>query len=187
MDKEVFDRTINHLSSSLDNVQNTIRYIDAKVGIAVSVLSVVFGGILSCSSMPEILVQLAKSTTSKQWICFVTFFAAIAFVVLMVFGFRAAWQTINARAPTHPGLLEHWLLFPLSNEKNYAQLYDEFDGKLCNGLSCESVIEEYKDQLTILSRIQNDKIRYCNSMLSFFGWALFSLLICGVLLFVKAL
>ena len=68
MDKETFDRTADHLSKSLDNAQNTIRFIDTKVGVVVSV------------SWSQVLSLLILSL-------------ATAAIVLFALGLRAAWKT----------------------------------------------------------------------------------------------
>ena len=185
MDKETFDRTVDHLSKSLDNAQNTIRGIDTKGGVVASVLSFALGGVFSCTSLPHYFLQLARDVYWPQVLSLLILLLAAAAIVLFALGLRAAWKTLNARAPNTPGCLKYWFLFPFSKKDDYQKLYSEFDERLKNGLDDESVIEEYKDQLTVLSRIQYDKIVFCNRMLSFFGWALFVVLICGGLVFVK--
>lgn len=185
MDKETFDRTVDHLSKSLDNAQNTIRFIDTKVGVVVSVLSLVLGGVFSCTSLPYYFLQLVRDVSLPQVLSLLILLLATVAVALFALGLRAAWKTLNARAPNAPGRLKHWFLFPLCKKGDYQKLYYEFDERLKNGLNGEAIIEEYKDQLAVLSCIQNDKIVFCNRMLSFFGWALFVVLICGGLVFVK--
>lgn len=185
MDKETFDRTVDHLSKSLDNAQNTIRFIDTKVGVVVSVLSLALGGVSSCTSLPHYFLQLARDVSWPQVLSLLILLLATVAVVLFTLGLCAAWKTLNARAPNAPGRLLHWFLFPICKKDDYKKLYAEFDERLKNGLDNEAIIEEYKDQLTVLSRIQNDKIVFCNRMLSFFGWALFATLVCGGLVFVK--
>lgn len=187
MDKEAFDRTIEHLGKSLDNAQNTIRFIDTKVGVVVSVLSLTFGGVLSCTSLPKHFIQLVRDTPLQQVLSIVILLLGAVTLGLFSLGLRAAWKTIKARAPKAPGRLTYWFLFPLCKKDTYQNLYDEFGERLKNGLSTDDIVEEYKDQLTVLSRIQNDKLLFCNRMLSYFGWALFCMLICGVLLFIKAI
>ena len=66
MDKETFDRTVDHLSKSLDNAQNTIRFIDTKVGVVVSVLSLALGGVFSYTSLPHYFLQLARDVSWPQ-------------------------------------------------------------------------------------------------------------------------
>lgn len=185
MDKETFDRTVDHLSKSLDNAQNTIRFIDTKVGVVVSVLSLVLGGVFSCTSLPHYFLQLVRDVSLPQVLSLLILLLATVAVVLFALGLRAAWKTLNARAPNAPGRLKHWFLFPLCKKGDYQKLYYEFDERLKNGLNDEAIIEEYKDQLAVLSCIQNDKIVFCNRMLSFFGWALFATVICGGFLFAK--
>ena len=187
MDKETFDRTVDHLSKSLDNAQNTIRFIDTKVGVVVSVLSLAFGGVFSCTSLPRYFIQLARDVSWSQVLSLLILLLAAAAVVLFALGLSAAWKTLKPRAPDAPGHLRHWFLFPLCKKGDYQKLYAEFDARLKNGLNGDAIVEEYKDQLTVLSRIQSDKIVFCNRMLSFFGWALFAALIAGGLLFVKSI
>ena len=185
MDKETFDRTVDHLSKSLDNAQNTIRFIDTKVGVVVSVLSLVLGGVFSCTSLPHYFLQLVRDVSLPQVLSLLILLLATVAVVLFALGLRAAWKTLNARAPNAPGRLKHWFLFPLCKKGDYQKLYDEFDKRLKNGLNGDAIVEEYKDQLIVLSRIQSDKIAFCNRMLSFFGWALCAAMVCAGLLFVK--
>ena len=185
MDKETFDRTVDHLSKSLDNAQNTIRFIDTKVGVVASVLSFALGGVFSCTSLPHYFLQLVRDVSLPQVLSLLILLLATVAVVLFALGLRAAWKTLNARAPDAPGRLKHWFLFPLCKKGDYQKLYDEFDERLKNGLNGDAIVEEYKDQLIVLSRIQSDKIAFCNRMLSFFGWALLCVLICGGLLFIK--
>ena len=185
MDKETFDRTVDHLRKSLDNAQNTIRFIDTKVGVVASVLSFALGGVFSCTSLPHYFLQLARDVSCPQVLSLLILLLATVAVVLFALGLRAAWKTLNVRAPNAPGRLKHWFLFPLCKKDDYQKLYDEFDERLKNGLNGDAIVEEYKDQLIVLSRIQNDKIVFCNRMLSFFGWALFAALVCGGLAFVK--
>jgi hypothetical protein len=185
MDKETFDRTVDHLSKSLDNAQNTIRFIDTKVGVVASVLSFALGGVFSCTSLPHYFLQLARDVSCPQVLSLLILLLAAAAIVLFALGLRAAWKTLNARAPNAPGRLLHWFLFPICKKDEYQKLYAEFDERLKNGLNGDAIIEEYKDQLVVLSRIQSDKIVFCNRMLSFFGWALFVAVICGGVLFVK--
>lgn len=185
MDKETFDRTVDHLSKSLDNAQNTIRFIDTKVGVIVSVLSLAVGSVFSCTSLPHYFIRLARDVSWSQVLSLLILLLAAAAVILFALGLRAAWKTLNARAPDAPGRLKHWFLFPLCKKGDYQKLYIEFDERLKNGLNGDTIVEEYKDQLTVLSRIQSDKIVFCNRMLSLFGWALFAVLICGGMVFVK--
>lgn len=185
MDKETFCRTVDHLSKSLDNAQNTIRFIDTKVGVVVSALSLALGGVSFCTSLPRCLIQQARGVSVLQVLSMLILLLAAAAVVLFALGLRAAWKTLTARAPDAPGRLRHWLIFPLCKKADYQKLYAEFGERLKNGLSNDAIVEDYKDQLTILSRIQNDKFVFCNRMLSFFGWALFTMLLCGGLLFLK--
>ena len=187
MDKKTFDRTVDHLSKSLDNAQNTIRFIDTKVGVVVSVLSLASGGVFSCTSLPHYFIQLAKGVSQTQVLSLLILLSAAVAVVLFALGLCAAWKTLNARAPDAPGRLAYWLLFPLCKKDDYQKLYNEFGERLKDGLKDEVIVEEYKDQLVVLSRIQTDKIAFCNRMLSFFGWSLFASLICGVLLFTKSI
>ena len=187
MDKETFDRTVDHLSKSLDNAQNTIRFIDTKVGVIVSVLSLAVGSVFSCTSLPHYFIRLARDVSWSQVLSLLILLLAAAAVVLFALGLRAAWKTLNARAPDAPGRLAYWLLFPLCKKDDYQKLYNEFGERLKDGLKDEVIVEEYKDQLVVLSRIQTDKIAFCNRMLSFFGWSLFASLICGVLLFTKSI
>lgn len=185
MDKETFDRTVDHLSKSLDNAQNTIRFIDAKVGVVASVLSFALGGVFSCTSLPHYFLQLVRDVYWPQVLSLLILLLAAAAIVFFALGLRAAWKTLNARAPDAPGRLKHWFLFPLCKKDDYQNLYDEFDERLKNGLNGDAIVEEYKDQLIVLSRIQNDKIAFCNRMLNFFGWALCAAMVCAGLLLVK--
>ena len=174
-----------YLSKSLDNAQNTIRFVDTKVDVVVSVLSLALAGAFSCTSLSHYFIQLARDVSWSQVLSLLILLLATVAVVLFALGLRAAWKTLNARAPNAPGRLLHWFLFPICKKDDYQKLYAEFDERLKNGLNGDAIIEEYKDQLVNLSRIQNDKINFCNRMLSFFGWALFATLVCGGLAFVK--
>lgn len=185
MDKETFDRTVDHLNKSLDNAQNTIRFIDTKVGVVASVLSLALGGVFSCTALPHYFIQLFRDVAWLQILSILILLSAALTIVLFAFGLRAAWKTLNARAPSAPGRLKYWFLFPLCEKGDYQKIYAEFDARLKKGLEGDAIIEEYKDQLAVLSRIQSDKIVFCNHMLSFFGWSLFAALICGGLVFVK--
>lgn len=150
-----FATKVEHLRHSLDNVQATIRFLDAKVAGVIAFVTLLIGFVVSKSSL---MSQL--KTFNHPWFLWLLFtlfmlsFAAVLlFAILTQFPRRS--EKIKDRL---------WLLFPLKpDDLGETYLRDELARKV-TGLSEDAILSEYHDQLAINGTIMTTKLKWCNRL-----------------------
>ena len=146
------DKTIEHARLGLTNTQNTIAFVDKKIAMGISVISVILGFVYPRGIVGRTIVSVCRGATSIDWF-------AVIYILLMVFAMFAiglalfhAYKTIFPRPPSRKG---SWVLFPF-NAKDDDSLYTAIDNKFAgNGMSDREILNEFRDQLSILGYINN--------------------------------
>ena len=147
-----FATKVEHLRHSLDNVQATIRLLDAKVAGVIAFVTLLIGFAVSKSSL---ISQL--KTFDHPWLLWplfilliLSFFAVLLFALLTQIPRRS--EKIKDRL---------WLLFPLKpDDLGETYLRDELVRRGA-GLSEDAILSEFYDQLAINGTIMTTKLKWC--------------------------
>lgn len=147
---------IEHLRYSLANVQEAIRFIDAKVAGALAFASVILGFTVSKTILASQLRE-CKFPCSQWWFLWgLLVLLALTFIAVVVF---AALTQFPRQSKKITNRL--WLLFPLEpNELKGIYFRDEL-ARIIEGISENVVISEFCDQLAINSSILTTKLKWC--------------------------
>lgn len=147
-----FATKVEHLRHSLDNVQATIRLLDAKVAGVIAFVTLLIGFVVSKSSLMNQL-----ETFDHSWLLWplftlliVSFLAVLIFAILTQFPRRS--DKIKDRL---------WFLFPLKpDDLGETYLRDELVRRGA-GLSEDAILSEFYDQLAINGTIMTTKLKWC--------------------------
>ena len=150
-----FATKVEHLRHSLDNVQATIRLLDAKVAGVIAFATLLIGFTVSKSS----LMSQLKTFNHPWflWLLFALFMLSFAAVLLFA---------ILTQFPRRSDKIKDrlWLLFPLKPEDlGETYLRDELARKVV-GLSEDAILSEFYDQLAINGTIMTTKLKWCKCL-----------------------
>lgn len=147
-----FAAKIEHLRHSLNNVQATIRLLDAKVAGAIAFVTLLMGFAVSKSSLVDQL-----KTFNHPWILWPLFtLLMLSFSAVLLF---AILTQIPRRSEKIKDRL--WVLFPLKpNDLGETYLRDEL-ARQVSGLSEDAILSEFSDQLAINGIIMTTKLKWC--------------------------
>jgi hypothetical protein len=147
-----FAAKVEHLRHSLDNVQATIRLLDAKVAGVIAFTTFLIGFTVSKSS----LIGQLKTFNHPWflWLLFALFMLSFAAVLLF-----AILTQFPRRSDKITDRL--WLLFPLKpDDLGETYLRDELARKVAD-LSEDAILSEFYDQLAINGTIMTTKLKWC--------------------------
>lgn len=162
MDDKEFEKTVSHAQTALANVQENIRFIDAKVaGVLALVFAVVTLGISRLVVVKQVQACLDKVGIlgCLEVILGVLAVGALGFVVFYAIKALVARESKNALIKGR-----HWILFPKIPQDNETAFHVEISNRLKSGLKAEDILQEYADQLSILGGINHEKIANCNNL-----------------------
>lgn len=174
MDDVTYKRTIDHFQRSYANVQENIRFVDAKVAGAMGVVVVVLGFAISRGVIVQQLKAWVEKSTVWGWIEGGLFVAVAGALVAVIWFVK---ETLYPRLNKNP-LLEDklWILFPLlAKKRGEVVLHNQLKEMAQAGLKKERIIEEYADQLAVVGAIQSKKMTNCDRL--FIAVALFSVFV----------
>ena len=147
-----FTTKVEHLRYSLDNVQATIRFLDAKVAGVIAFVTLITG---FTASKPPLMSQLMAF--NHPWILWPLFtLLMLSFSAVLLF---AILTQIPRRSEKIKDRL--WVLFPLKpNDLGETYLRDEL-ARQVSGLSEDAILSEFSDQLAINGTIMTTKLKWC--------------------------
>lgn len=150
-----FATKVEHLRHSLDNVQATIRLLDAKVAGVIAFVTLLIGFTVSKSPL---LDQL--KTFNHPWLVWLLFaLLMLSFSAVLLF---AILTQIPRRSEKIKDSL--WLLFPLKpDDLGETYLRDELARRVA-GLSEDTILSEFCDQLAINGTIMTTKLKWCKCL-----------------------
>lgn len=150
-----FATKVEHLRHSLDNVQATIRLLDAKVAGVIAFVTLLIGFTVSKSSLMDQL-----KTFDHPWLLWLLFtLLMLSFSSILLF---AIFTQIPRRSEKIKDRL--WVLFPLKpNDLGETYLRDELARRVA-GLSEDAILSEFCDQLAINGTIMTTKLKWCKCM-----------------------
>lgn len=162
MDDKEFEKTVSHAQAALANVQENIRFIDAKVA---GVLALVFA-VVTLSISRSVVVKQVQACLDKVGLlgCLEVILGVLAVGALGFVAFYAI-KTLIPRE-TNNSLLKgkRWLIFPKVPQENEMSFHTQVSQQLKTGLKEEEILQEYADQLSILGGINHEKIANCNNL-----------------------
>lgn len=155
--------TLNHARTALENVQETIRFIDTKVAGGMAFAAVVLGLTISRSVLAKQLAMQGVHCLCLLILLWLLLAIAVGFLVESVY---FAKQTLWPRQTSLDVLKgKTWILFPLSSRKDGEDaLYKAIKERLEAGMSEASIVSEFVDQLTINGHILSQKFVSCRKM-----------------------
>lgn len=162
------DNTIEHARFGLKNTQNTIAFIDKKVAAGVSIVAVILGFVYPRAVVSRTVLDVCSRVSAVDWYVVCCLFLVLLSCLSVTLALYHAYKTIFPRTPNRGG---KWVLFPFSiRESEDEKLYNELDAKLSNdGMSDTQILEEFRDQLSILGVIQARKMVHCKATFQWLG------------------
>lgn len=177
------EKTIEHARFGLTNTQSTIVFIDKKIAAGITIVSVILGLVFPKNFVwSAVKTTLAKALTI-DWLTVLFLGCCLLGLVSIVFAAIHAYKTIFPRSPTLP---REWVLFPFSNKEVNEQcdLYRTIEHKLAgSGMTDRDILDEFRDQLSVLGGIQAKKMTHCKATFKWLGWFLLAMLILLILSF----
>ena len=173
---------IEHMRFGLTNVQETIRFVDQKVGGAMAIVGLFGGVLLYGDGFAEGLRCCLRGGMSMP--CFLRWsilvLAAIA-ALLFALGVWFAISTLIARGSADSGTT---FLFPFAKNKAVAkEVKVEYENKLQGDKTKNLPCEELVSQLSVLAIVLRDKINSSRLMCQLFGGLLIVMTVLRVLVF----
>ena len=105
------EKTIEHARLGLTNTQNTIAFVDKKIGMGITVISVILGFVYPRGMVGRAIAKVCRDAVLIDWPS-VVFLLVLLFAIITVgLALFHAYKTIFPRSPTREG---HWVLFPFS-------------------------------------------------------------------------
>ena len=176
------NKTIEHARLGLTNTQNTIAFVDKKIAMGISVISVILGFVYPRGMVGSAIVKVCRNAYLIDWFS-VVFLLILLFTVITVgFSLYHAYKTIFPRPPARKG---SWVLFPFAVKDDDA-LFTAIDNKFAgSGMTEREILNEFRDQLSILGYIQAKKMSHCKATFQWLGWFSLALSILAVMAFFK--
>ena len=176
------ENTIKHAELGLTNTQNTIAFIDKKVAAGITMILVILGFIYPRNIVGATVVDICHGIIPLDWYAVIFMILLCMTGVTMGMALRNVYMTIFPRPPNRKG---RWVLFPYSvgNADNEV-LYKELNEKLGNGgMTEKEILDEFRDQLSILGDIQAKKMRHCKKTFGWLGGFVFCLVLVAAMAF----
>jgi hypothetical protein len=157
--EEEFQRTLTHAKAGYSNAQDIIKFLDAKAGALLGIVSLMLG-------LPLLLAKwvLEQPATAQfhlpllmghaWWWCFWTGVLAVLSLGAGALSMCQAVAAVRARLPKSKAKIP--VLMPLHPPGDYRQAVRSF-GRLRRGLKREEILREYELQLTRLGQILSEK------------------------------
>lgn len=160
MDDLKYSRTYDHVKTALSNIQQNIRFADAKIAGLVALASIAVGLALP-RNFVACQLQIAHAVHGFCFWCMIgAVVLSFASLVAMVY---CSYKTLFPRlrcAPVSPAT--RWVLFPVTeNAVDALALRIELEKMILRGLEDGQILAEYVDQLSILGHLQSEKMRHC--------------------------
>lgn len=151
-----FIEKVEHLRHSLSNVQETIRFLDAKAAGCIAFVAIILGFTLSRPVLVEQLKELSFPCF-RWWLLWGLFvFLVLSFIAVLTFIALAQWARKGEGKED-----ELTLLFPIKpKDLGGKHLIRELAGKV-EKLTDSDVISEYCSQLAINGTIMTVKLKWC--------------------------
>lgn len=171
------EKTIEHARFGLSNTQNTIAFVDKKVAMGVAVVSAVLGFVYPRDMVGSKIKEVCSDLSNIDWYPIVFLIVMISVAISVILALWHAYKTIFPRTPTRSG---HWVLFPFTDKDNdslHTAIGNKFAG---SGMTDRDILNEFRDQLSILGFIQAKKMSHCKATFQWLG-------VFSVALFIMAL
>ena len=176
------DKTIEHARMGLTNTQNTIAFVDKKIAMGISVISVILGFVYPRGMVGRAIAKVCRDSVFIDWFSVVFLFAVGFAIITVALALFHAYKTIFPRTPTRNG---NWVLFPFTvkdDDTLYTAINNKFAG---SGMTDRDILNEFRDQLSILGYIQAKKMSHCKATFQWLGWFSFALFLLAIMAFFK--
>lgn len=176
------DKTIEHARLGLTNTQSTIAFVDKKIAMGISVISVILGFVYPRGMVGRTIAKVCHDAVLIDWFSVVFLLTLSLAIITVGMALFHAYKTIFPRTPTRKG---SWVLFPFSVKDDDA-LFTAIDNKFAgSGMSDREILNEFRDQLSILGYIQAQKMIHCKATFKWLGWFSAALLILAIMALFK--
>jgi hypothetical protein len=150
MTEDVQDR-LAHCHRGLCNAQETIRFIDTKNGVVLSIAVALTGWLTTRAT------TLVAPGTVGGWLGWLAFALALLGLLAVAFSVVLSIRSLCAQPP--PEKAKHLVLFPFVEPGNWS-LVQEAYGKKVQELNHVEMLDEYARQLPVLGAICHRKMRF---------------------------
>lgn len=176
--------TIEHARFGNTNAQETIRFIDTKIGVALAFLGAICGGAYNIWSTS--IKSLAFNGITMDWMSvFITLsvLCFIGFIVCLVRAVHFCCKGLSPRPPNTEGnKVKHSILFPYIPNNDFSKEYRAGVNKLTTGMSDEEILSEFEDQSVVLGQIIAAKLMATKVAIANLKWLVYFLLAMSCLL-----
>lgn len=180
--------TIEHAKFGLTNAQETIRFVDTKIGVVLTFLIFLCGGAFHWAGNSEILTAM-KDEERVVWVVGV---ASLGFLACFVVAVWFCFEGLTARMPQEANARDKYsVLFPYiplyvyrgknrGKQQVFKKRVDEYRqgfSKICAGMETQMIAREFADQFMALGFILHRKVSACRNAIKWLLWVLFCVII----------
>jgi len=170
--------TIEHAQFGNKNAQETIRFMDKKIGVALAFISAICGSAYSVWSNSG--NALLSGVSKMDWWSVIMGLTILSLVGFLVFLIRVIHYCCKGLVPKSPesgnAKVRHSVLFPFVPCNGKVDDYREGIKKLTTGMTDQDILEEYEDQSVILGQILASKMDASKAALLNLKWLFFFLI-----------
>ena len=174
MDDIAFDRTLAHAQAGYANLQDIIKFVDAKTGVITGFVTLTLGAAVAAlqwifDRQPGDTFCYAEITARTPLLALTAVALAAAGIAFGVLALLNALNGLQARVKFDNSRLT--LLFPVFPAARI-RVARRCVARLKGGLSSKEILEDYEAQLLQAGRILYDKAHYLGRATLFFKWQL---------------
>jgi hypothetical protein len=173
---------VEHARYGNTNAQETIRFIDTKIGVALAFLGAICGGAYSiwATSLKSLISTLISTGLKMNWLSVLIVLSAlclIGFLVCLVRTIHFCCLGLSPRPPNTEGnKVKHSVLFPYVPSSNCVSEYRTGISKLTAEMPHEEILSEFEDQSVVLGQIIAAKMAATKTAITNLKWLVYFLI-----------
>ncbi len=176
--QDSYSESVAHLSTSYENAQRTIRFLDTKAsGTLVFVTSLIGATILLAKWVIDIItLELSQldSWLPYNGMQYSVVICSVILISLLYFVYKSVSNALSCLSPKEPGgtstvLFPYW--FGPGNEQRN-QLAEEHLNRFLEGPEFQLAKEEYATQIRRVGVIVNQKLDFCEKSIISLKWVI---------------